>query len=270
MYEIDKRFEMNYTLQVLISTMHQTDYSLLDKMNIQSDAIIVNQCDKNEINEFEYKGHQIKWISLAERGVGLSRNTALMRATADILLFADDDVVYEDGYADMVRSEFLSNGNIDLITFNLRSLNEKRSEFLDVRNHRLHWYNSLKYGASRISIKRESALKHNLFYSLLFGGGAPHQAGEDNLFITEALHKGLKVMASKTMIGTVAQEESTWFKGYDEKYYFDRGFLFANMYGKLANFLLFILELKEKHCKSKMTIFQRLRIEKKGIKEYRS
>ena len=36
---------------------------------------------------------------LNERGIGLSRNTALMRATADIILFADEDVTYKDGYA---------------------------------------------------------------------------------------------------------------------------------------------------------------------------
>ena len=34
-----------------------------------------------------YNGHQILWMSLNERGIGLSRNTALMRATADIILF---------------------------------------------------------------------------------------------------------------------------------------------------------------------------------------
>ena len=75
------------TLEVLVSTMYQKDYSLLDRMNIQTDAIVVNQCNENSIEKFEYKGHKIKWISLNERGVGLSRNTALMRSTADICLF---------------------------------------------------------------------------------------------------------------------------------------------------------------------------------------
>ena len=28
------------SLQVIVATMHQTDHSLLDRMNIQSDAII--------------------------------------------------------------------------------------------------------------------------------------------------------------------------------------------------------------------------------------
>ena len=47
------------TLQVLVATMHQTDHSLLEKMNIQSDAIVINQCDRNEIERFTYKGHNI-------------------------------------------------------------------------------------------------------------------------------------------------------------------------------------------------------------------
>ena len=50
-------------VQVLVSTMHQTDHSLLEKMNIQTDAIIVNQCDENKIEEFKYNGHTIKWFS---------------------------------------------------------------------------------------------------------------------------------------------------------------------------------------------------------------
>ena len=257
------------TLQVLISTMHQTDYSLLDKMNIQSHAIVVNQCDRNEIIEFEYNGHHIKWISLAERGVGLSRNTALMRATADILIFSDDDIVYCDGYPNIVCSEFLNNPKVDVFTFNLNSLNMARPEFLDSKNHKLHWYNSLKYGAARISIKRESVFKKTLTFSLLFGGGTVHQAGEDNLFITQALRSGLNVWASKRLIGTVAQEESTWFEGYNEKYYFDRGYLFGNMFGWKAILLLILLEFKEKHSKSQLSFCQRLKIEKKAIKEYR-
>ena len=88
------------TLQVLVATMHQKDHSLLERMNIQCDAIVINQCDRDEIERFQFRGHDILWMSLKERGVGLSRNTALMRATADILLFADDDVVYNDGWCE--------------------------------------------------------------------------------------------------------------------------------------------------------------------------
>lgn len=90
------------TLQVLISTVDQKDFSLLEKMNIQSDAVVVNQCDKNMVEDFVFRGHRIKWISMSGRGVGLSRNSALAYADADIVLWADDDMVYFEGYREKV------------------------------------------------------------------------------------------------------------------------------------------------------------------------
>ena len=93
-------------VQVLVATMHQKDHSLVKKMNIRTDAIIGNQCDRNEIEEYTENEANIKWLSLAERGVGLNRNSTLNRATGDILLFADDDVVYYDDYEKTILSEF--------------------------------------------------------------------------------------------------------------------------------------------------------------------
>lgn len=65
-------------LQELVSTKHQTDHSLLEKMNIQSDAIVINQCDRDCIERFTFRGHDILWMSMNERGVGLSRNNAII------------------------------------------------------------------------------------------------------------------------------------------------------------------------------------------------
>lgn len=124
-------------LQVLISTMHQKDHSLLDKMNIQSDAIVVNQCDRNEIENFEYAGHNILWMSLNERGVGLSRNTALMRADADIVLFADDDVVYDDGYEKKVIESFEKFKEKDILIFRVESTNKERPTKKEKKDHNL-------------------------------------------------------------------------------------------------------------------------------------
>ena len=73
-------------VQVLVAAMHQKDHALLEKMNIQSDAIVANQCDFNSVEDFEWNGHKIRYLNFAERGVGLNRNNALMRANGDICL----------------------------------------------------------------------------------------------------------------------------------------------------------------------------------------
>ena len=107
-------------VQVLVATMHQTDHSLPARMGLQTDAIIANQCDLNNVEEFDFQGHIMKMFSFAERGVGLNRNNALMRADGDICLFADDDMVYVDKYADIVRRSFEHLPDADVIFFNLK------------------------------------------------------------------------------------------------------------------------------------------------------
>ncbi len=252
------------TVQVLVSTMHQDGHGLLEKMKIFTDAVVVNQCDKNEIEIFEYQGHTIKWISTTDRGVGKSRNLAILNSSADILLFADDDVCYTENYENILLEEF-SKTKAELIVFNLESQNKNRPESIVKKKYKLKWHNCLKFGAFRIAIRRESLLKKNIWFSLLFGGGAKFQAGEDNLFITECVHKKVKGIASCKHIGTVEQKESTWFNGFNDKYYHDRGCLFFAMYGRKASIVLLLMEIK----KRQKGLIKRYKIGLQGIREFR-
>lgn len=80
-------------VQVLVASMNQTDHSLLEKMNISTSAIVGNQCNYDSVERFEWNGNECLYLNFNERGVGLNRNNTLMRATGDICLFADDDMV---------------------------------------------------------------------------------------------------------------------------------------------------------------------------------
>ncbi|MGI6344099.1 MAG: glycosyltransferase family 2 protein [Bacillota bacterium] len=214
--------------------MQQTDHSLLKKMNIQSDAIVVNQCDRYAFEEIEYQGHTVRYFHCRERGVGLSRNTALLRATADIVLFADDDVTYVDGYADIVASAFRQNNAADMIIFNVIGNNPDRPIPLIGQPSRVRWYNCLRYGTVRIAVRTESVRQANVHFSLLFGGGARHSAGEDNLFVFDCLRKGLRVYTDPAVIGYVDQRRSSWFEGYTDKYLMDTGVLYYHLFGRWA------------------------------------
>lgn len=232
------------TLQVLIATMHQTDHSLLEKMNIQSDAIVVNQCDYDKIERFSYKGHSIVWMSLAERGIGLSRNTALMRSTADIVLFADEDVRYTDGYPQIIQSAFENNQKAGILLFDLKAIGSAPSKKRPYASRRIRWYNSMNYGAVHFACRRERIFANGLSYNLLFGGGAKYSCGEDNIFMVESLRAGLKVWTVPGYIGTVTHGESTWFQGYTDKYFYDKGVLMGTAFGWKAYPLSVALLLK--------------------------
>ena len=100
-------------LQVLVATMHQKDTSIVEKMNIGCDAVIANQADRNDILVTE----RVKMITTNTRGVGLNRNIALLAADAELLLFADDDMVYYDGMAEAVEQAFRDNPQADVLIF---------------------------------------------------------------------------------------------------------------------------------------------------------
>lgn len=244
-------------LQVLVSTMFQKDHSLLDKMNIQSNAIIINQCDNNNFEEFGYNGNDIKFMSLAERGVGLSRNNGLMRATADICVFADDDVRYVEEYDEIIIEAFKQNPQADVILFNVFSKNPERPSFVIKNENRVKVYNCFKYGAVRIAARTEKLKQANVYFSLLFGGGAQYSSGEDSLFIADCIRKGLRVYTNPQKIGYVSQENSSWFQGYTDKFFIDKGVFyefFSTKYSKLLS-LQFAIRHKE------------LFIQEKGVKE---
>lgn len=229
-------------IQVLVSTMNQTDYSLIQKMNIQSDAVIVNQCNENAIYDFEYNGYSIKWISMSERGIGISRNTCLMHSDADIVLFADDDIVYQDGYADGVLSAFERKKEADLICFNIRLENSKKNiggHRDNIECKRLHMFNSMRYGATLIAARRRVLMRERISFSLLFGGGAEFSSGEDSIFIKDCLDAGMKLYADTYCLGKVDDSESSWYRGINDKFFMDHGMVYATAFPKIR-ILIFI------------------------------
>lgn len=228
------------TLQLLISTMNQTDYTLLDKMNVQSAAVVVNQCDRSSVDTFEYNGHSIKWICVPERGIGRSRNTCLMNASADIVLFADDDIRYNDGYAERVLSAFESNSRADVICFNIKLENSTKNIGKHRDNQsckRLHTFNAMRYGAPLIAARRKALFRERVSFSLIFGGGAEFGSGEDSIFIEDCLKSGLKLYSDTYYLGSVDDSSSSWFKGINDQFYIDRGMAYAVMFTRIRRLI---------------------------------
>ena len=256
-------------LQTLVSAVKQKPSTLAEKMNLQSEAIIINQCDKNEYLEYDWRGYKIKAYSFAEKGVGLSRNNALLRATADILLFSDEDIVYEEGYAERILQAFQERPRADMLLFNME-VEEERATYHIEKEQRVRFYNSGRYPTYSFAIRREKLHSANITFSLLFGGGAKYSNGEDSLFLMECLKKGLKVYALPITIGKEVPRPSTWFFGYTEKFFFDRGVLYHYLYGKLKYVmcLRFLLAHGKKMCE-KITRKEAYKLMLQGIKEGR-
>ncbi len=231
-------------IEVLVSTMHQKNTDLINKMNLKTDAIIINQTDNSDFKELSINNDKVRIFSFNERGVGLSRNSALMRSDADICVLADDDMVFCDDYEETVKTAFKDNPQADLIIFNLiedeKSLNRQNTTIT-----KINILNYMNYGAARIAFKRKAVSYNGITFNLNFGGGTPHQCGEDTLFIRDCLKKGLNIIAVPQAIAELKDErDSTWFKGYNKKYFFDKGVVLSLAHPILANLFSFYLVLR--------------------------
>lgn len=224
------------SIQTLVVTTEQTDHSLLKRMKIQTDAIVGNQCDRNLVEEFDYNGNKIKWLSFKERGVGLNRNNVLMRSNADICVFADDDMVFYDGYADVVKNLFVKYPNVDILLFNLDERIPKRHKNTKVK--KINCFNYGKYGAARLAFRRHSVHMSGVSFNLLFGGGAQYSSGEDSIFLHDCLKKKLKMIAVPVSIAQLNEDrESTWFSGFNDKFFYDKGVMYSQLYGGFSRLI---------------------------------
>lgn len=257
-------------LQVLVAAVNQEVNTLAEKMNLETDAIIVNQCDCFAYQEYLHKDRLIRCLSMAERGVGLSRNTALMRADAQLCLFSDEDIVFYPGYEEIVCRAFEKNRDADVITFNFK-VDPSRATYYNQSEKRIHWYNYGRYPTFAVAARTESLRRANVSFSLLFGGGARYSNGEDSLFLHDCLKKGLHLYANTEEIGEEVYRESTWFKGYQPKFFIDRGVLYHHLYGALAKvFSLRFLYAHKGEMLKEMSLKEAYLLMKQGIREGKS
>jgi len=259
------------TLEVLCATMHQNDFSLIEKMNISGNAVFANQTDKNAYYEIEYDGNKAKMISTDTRGVGKNRNIALLHAAGDILLFADDDIRYNDNYAEGVLDAYSRFPDADMIVFSMDiTKNGNTVRKVMGRDRRLRVFSALKYGTYVYSVRRDSLERANLWFSTMFGGGTEYLHGEDTLFILDAL-KRLKVYSSSFCLGKCAKDISTCFKGYDDKYFFDQGVLYAAAFSWLAFPMAVQFCIRKcKKFRAEMPLFSAIKNMIKGIRHFKN
>lgn len=256
-------------LQILLSTMHQKDFSLLDKMRLQTDAVVVNQCDYENTNEFTYGEHQIKWINSKERGLSRSRNCAIRNASDDICLLSDDDLEYVDRYEEIILNTFKQYPDADIIAFQVEGIEEKFKDYYPNARY-LNYLTGMKVSSVEIAFKLNS-IKETVMFNERFGAGSKYIMGEENIFLFKCLKQGMKVLYVPVKIADLHIGSSTWFNGYNERYFNSKGAAFTCM-SKLFS-LPFIIQFairKYKLYHGEATRLQAIKYMLRGRKEFLS
>ncbi|MDP4152167.1 MAG: glycosyltransferase family 2 protein [Bacillota bacterium] len=258
-------------VQVLVAAMNESeDDALYSRMRLTTDAVIANQCGKCGKTELKVIDNELVIISTEQKGVGRNRNTALSYATGDILVFADEDMVYEDSYDSMIKKAFEELPDADCIIFDIKNDNPRGVEAPNVNKiRRLHIFNSMKFGAARLAVRRNSLCRANVWFSLLFGGGARYGSGEDSIFIADCIRKGLKIYTYPALIATVNQEDSTWFTGINDSYFYDKGALLAAIFPKLMFIMSWVFAFRFKKSADEFSVFKIHKLLKNGMRGFK-
>lgn len=257
-------------LQVLVSTMHQKDYGLLKKMKINSDAIIINQCDDNSTVYIEDDGVQMKWINSEERGLSQSRNKALENASSDVCVLADDDLEYLSNYQEIILEQFKLYPDADIIAFQVEGIEQTFKNYSPLPK-RINFLTSMKISSVEVAFRLDAIKKANIKFNALFGAGSKFSMGEENIFLANCFNQGLKIIYVPVIIANLHIGDSTWFKGFNKEYFINRGAIFTAMSKKKS--LLLICQFavrKYKLYNNNLSFLKVVRYMLKGRKEYLS
>ncbi|MDD7306002.1 MAG: glycosyltransferase [Peptoniphilaceae bacterium] len=255
-------------IEVIVSTMNQTNIDFYKKLNIETDCLIINQTDHNSYQEIEDKGNRIRMISTDTKGSGISRNLGLNNSQADIIIMADDDEVFEKGYKDEVYQEFKNHPDVDFFVFKTEIINKGKTTIKVKKDSKLSLYNSLKYGTIHFVFKREAIAKKNLSFSTYFGAGSPNGGGEDSLFIADAHRKGLNVRSSTKLLAKIYNDQSTWFEGFNEKFFYNKGKLSRALFPCFYRLYIYQYLLRHKEYFEKVSKKDALTLMLKGAREF--
>lgn len=225
-------------LEVLISCMNQHDMKITEMTGIQTDTLIINQCPQTEtLNEIrsdqktagvKNQAHvNIRMLDTSTRGLAKSRNLAIQHAVGDVCLLCDDDEQLDSSYEETILKAYEVLSDADIICFRISNQPSR----LKQETQRLTKWTAMRIASWQITFRREAILKSGIRFDEDMGAGTGNGGGEEVKFLRDCIKAGLKAYYVPKSIGTVAQTESTWFRGFDQDFFYKRGITNRYMLG---------------------------------------
>ena len=169
--------------KVLLPPMEGVSYVVVWQRNgIGSDALPAELKEREDVSIVEDNG----------KGLARSRNIALENATADLLVITDDDNRYDTAAIELIRNAFEKHPTAGLIQFQALSMEGK-----PLRNHPAfpYAYETRPRGTYFCSVELVMRRKANLpRFDERFGLGAELGCGEEEVFVHEAVKRGVKMI----------------------------------------------------------------------------
>lgn len=248
-------------LVVLLSCMN-SDSSIIQKSNIQTDVIVVNQTDNNKKEKFSFKNKKGEvcncfFLNSTTRGLSRSRNIAIQSARSwKYGLLSDDDEVFADDYEEKIVNEYNSI-EADFIAFQV----ERKGKKYPDQPSKMSLKNILRTSSVQITFRLPIIQSNNLKFDEKMGAGSGNGSGEEIKFMMDCRKAGMTLFYNPSIIASLKEgSESTWFNGFDERYFQNRGWASRRTFGLFTGmaFMLFNIMHNRKKFKQSgsLTIIQ--------------
>ncbi len=228
---------------LLISCMHQHDKSILERSNVQSDVVVINQCDSDKVEEFDFvnKFGQTKhciFVSTTERGLSRSRNMAIAYAPDDaICKVCDDDETFADDVEKKVLCAYTRHPDAALIAFSMIRADKKLGKVYPQKDMTLSFTRIIKTTSVEMTFNKRRVADLGVTFDIKMGSGTGNGGGEENKFMLDIRRDGGHLYYAPECIGTVNPAESHWFTGYNEETIKSYGWAARRSMGNIVGFL---------------------------------
>jgi glycosyltransferase involved in cell wall biosynthesis len=200
----------------------------------------------NQISFEMPKAPNLKTIMLSSKGVAKSRNQALQHCESGYLLFADDDITFNNSGIEAAIAYLENHPKCDLLL--LQAVNpagELRKRY-PIKAQKLTKFNSAKAATYEMIVRVPAVKNLGVKFDENFGAGAENYLGDEYIFITDLLKAGGKGEFLPITIATHPDESSAtpWRSDAALK---ARAAIFSRVFGPLALFvrLGFILRARQ-------------------------
>ena len=233
---------------------------IIKNKNIKK-GIIVNQMMP------KYKKDTTKNIAMYsydEKGLSKSRNRLLENMSGDIEIITDDDITFEKDYDKIIKKAYEDNQDADVIVFNFKRGNEI------IGGNKKFTYNKisiLKVISFQITFRKNSIKNNNISFDERFGIGATFGSGEENIFLSDCLKKGLKIVHIPVIICTHPDEPTTGEK-WTEKEIKTKGAVSRRLYKIGILYKWYMVLTKYNNYKKEFTMPEFIKLFNQGKKEY--
>lgn len=256
---------MGMKLEILLSCINQDVKNLIHKTGITGDGIVIHQCDQKKEEECRTDHGIVRIFHTEERGLTKSRNMAISKSDADLCVLCDDDEVYVHDYEKKIIKAYEKLTDADVIIFKMKN---RKPSFKD-KVQRLRFPKTLKVSSWQISFRRQSLLRADITFDELLGAGTGNGAEEELKFLLDCERAKLRIYYVPFAIASVGQKESTWFRGFTEEFFYNRGATTRYILGYPMAFIYgiyYIVAKRKLYCTnlSSADAFKALR---KGMKE---